>query len=360
MKALVLVGGLGTRLRPLTINTPKAMMPVLNKPFMAHVVDQLVRHGVDEVIFTRGHLAGKMEDYFGGYYRGCKILFVNETRPLGTAGGIKNCERYLDGTFLALNGDVFSTIDLTAMIEQHKERQAVATIALTPVDNPAAFGLVETGNDGMIKRFIEKPKPEEITTDLINAGCYVLEPEILSYITPDTNTSIERETFQLLLKHMRPFYSFVDRGSYWIDMGNREKYFQLNMDMLNGRCRCASTPAGGICIGEGTSVDSSAVITGNVLVGSNCLIKSGVTITGPVILGDRCSIGYNSFIERSILWSDVELGGETEITETIIADHCRLSAGGRISDSALADGVYIPPTYSLDGSKVWPGTVLSN
>lgn len=360
MKALILVGGLGTRLRPLTINTPKAMMPVLNKPFMAHVVDQLIEHNIDEVIFTRGHLAGQMEQLFGENYRGCKVTYVDEIRPLGTAGGIKNCERYLDDTFFALNGDVFSTIDLSAMFEQHKAKKALATIALTPVENPSAFGLVETENDGRIKRFVEKPKPDEITTDLINAGCYILEPEIFSYIKPETNTSIERETFQLLLKDHRSFYAFVDRRSYWIDMGNCDKYFQFNMDMLNGRCRCLSTPPAGVNTGEGSIIDPSAIFNGNVLLGNQCSVGPGVKILGPIIIGNGCHIGRNSAIKNSVLWDDVALGEEEMVLDSIVADRCHIGTGNRISGSALADGVYTPCDFSLTASEVWPGTILSN
>ena len=360
MKALILVGGLGTRLRPLTINTPKAMMPVLNKPFMAHVVDQLIEHDVNEVIFTRGHLAGQMELYFRESYKGCKVMFVDEDRPLGTAGGIKNCERYLDSTFFALNGDVFSTIDLSSMLRLHRANNAIATIALTPVDNPSAFGLVETEQNGRIKRFVEKPKPDEITTDLINAGCYILEPEVFKYIKPNTNTSIERETFQLLLKNHSPFYAFVDRNSYWIDMGNRDKYFQFNVDILSGRCRCSSTPPSGVRIGDGTIIDPSAMITGNVVLGENCCIGPGAKMIGPVIIGDCCTIGQESRIQDSVLWSGVDLGNGDVVTDSIIADKCLIAPGNRISASALADGVYTPSDYSLSGSQVWPGTVLSN
>jgi mannose-1-phosphate guanylyltransferase len=360
MKALILVGGLGTRLRPLTINTPKSMMPVLNKPFMAHVVDHLIEHGVDEVIFTRGHLAGQMESFFKESYRGCKVAYVDEEKPLGTAGGIKNCERYIDSTFFALNGDVFSTLDLSAMLEQHRSRCAIATIALTPVDNPSAFGLVETEKDGKIKRFIEKPKPAEITTDLINAGCYILEPDVFQYIKPNTNTSIERETFQLLLKERQPFYSFVDRKSYWIDMGSRDKYFQFNMDMLNGGCRCSSTPPPGIIMGDETVIDPSAVISGNVFFGKNCSVRPGVEIKGPLVVGDRCNIEQGSHLRNSIVGSGVGLGVGDVVEDSIIADGCCIGSGNRIDGATLADNVFTPSDYSLSGSKVWPGTVFSD
>jgi mannose-1-phosphate guanylyltransferase len=302
-----------------------------------------------------------MENYFGnGVSVGCKLTYVNESRPLGTAGGIKNCEPYLDETFFALNGDVFSTIDLSAMLRLHRSKNAVATIALTPVDNPSAFGLVETESDGRIKRFVEKPKPEEATTNMINAGCYVLEPEVLGLIKPDTNTSIERETFQLLLKHRRPFYAYNDRDSYWIDMGNRDKYFQLNMDMLSGLCHCAATPPAGVHTGEGISIDVTATITGNVLMGNGCRIGAGATITGPVVLGDNCDIGAGASITNSILWSGAGIGEASLIEKSIIADACHISPRNHITASALADGVYTPPDFSLTASQVWPGTVLSN
>jgi mannose-1-phosphate guanylyltransferase len=337
------------------------MMPVLNKPFMAHVVNHLMKHGVDEVILTRGHLAGQMERYFGdGAGMGLKITYVDENRPLGTAGGIKNCERYLDGPFFALNGDIFSTIDLTAMLQAHREKGAVATIALTPVDNPAAFGLVETEGDGRIRRFIEKPKPDEATTNMVNAGCYILEPEVLGYIKPDTNTSIERETFQLLLKDRRPFYAWSDRDAYWIDMGNRDKYFQLNMDILAGRCRCALTLPPGIHLGDGVVIDGTARLTGNVVIGKECRVGAGTTLSGPVVLGDGCCVGENAVIGNSIIWSGVNFGEGAVITDSIIAGNCRISPRNRITASSLADGVYTPPGLILTASQIWPGTVLSN
>ena len=361
MKALILVGGLGTRLRPLTINTPKAMMPVLGKPFLAHVIDQLVKHGVDEVIVTRGHLAGQMERYFGdGSSTGITMTYVEEARPLGTAGGIKNCESHLDSTFIVLNGDVFSTIDISSMLSAHREKRAMATIALVPVENPAAFGLVETDRDGRIIRFIEKPKPDEVTTDMINAGCYILEPEILDYIEPGANVSIERETFQMLLKDRRPFYAWSGRGAYWIDMGNRDKYLELNKDILEGRCRCAASLPPGFHLGEDADIDATASITGNVVIGRNCRVGAGARIIGPAVLGDGCTVAPGATIERSLVWSGVSLCEGSVVDSSIIADGCRISPRNRITASALADGVYTPPDLILTASQIWPGTILSN
>jgi len=360
MKALILVGGLGTRLRPLTINTPKAMMPVVNNPFIAHVIDHLTNNGADEIILTCGHLGAQMKSYFGdGGSFGVKITYVEETRPLGTAGAIKNCERYFDGAFFVLNGDIFSNIDLSAMLREHRAKGAVATIALVPVANPAAFGLVETESNGRIRRFVEKPRPDEVTADMINAGCYVLEPEILDYIPPDTVVSIERETFQLLLQNRRPFYGWSDRASYWIDMGNNEKYFQLNMDILSGICNCASALPPGIHLGDAVIADS-ARIEGNVVIGKGCVISPGAVVSGPLVLGHDCQIGANSILKNSIVWPGVIFGEGAQISGSIIGGGCRISSHNRITASVLADGVNTPANFSLDSSRIWPGTIISN
>ena len=356
MKALILVGGLGTRLRPLTINTPKAMMPVLNKPFMAHVVGRLAEHGVTEVVFTRGHLASQMERFFGdGVDFGVKVTYVDESQPLGTAGGIKNCERHFnDGTFFVLNGDIFSTIDFSAMLRYHRQRGATATIALTPVDNPGDFGLAETESDGRISRFVEKPKADEITTNMINAGCYLLEPEVLDYIQPDTVTSIERETFQQLLTENRPFFGFDATGAYWIDMGNRDKYFQLNMDILNASMET------GVILGAGVEIDTSARMEGHVIIGDNCRVGAGVVINGPTIIGPGCCIGADVTMSDSIIWAGVNIGARAVVRRSIIADNCSIGAGNRVNDSALADGIYSASDISFQDVSVWPGTIINN
>ncbi|MGI2335690.1 MAG: sugar phosphate nucleotidyltransferase [Dehalogenimonas sp.] len=356
MKALILVGGLGTRLRPMTVNIPKAMMPVLNMPFMGHVVERLVQHGVSEVIFTRGHLAGQMERYFGnGTGFGLKVTYVNEPYPLGTAGGIKNCQALLDdGTFLVLNGDVYSHIDYTAMLRLHRERQAMASIALTTVDNPAAFGLVETESDGRIRRFLEKPKADEIMTNMINAGCYLLEPEVLDYIPPDIPVSVERQTFQLLLAESKPFYGYDISSAYWIDMGNREKYFQLNLDLLPTSREVKNYH------GKGTKISPSARIMGSVVIGDNCRVEAGAVINGPAVIGESSCIGAGTVITKSLIWSEVNIGDGADIRCSIIADRCSIGSGAQVDGAALADGVFVGPSLVLSGSTVWPGTILNN
>lgn len=356
MKALILVGGLGTRLRPLTVNTPKAMMPVTNEPFMAHVVRHLAEHGVSEIILTRGHLASRMEEYFDhcGTY-GVSITYVDEPRPLGTAGAIKNCESWLkDSAFFVLNGDIYSDIDFSAMRSYHRQKHALATIALTQVDNPSAFGLVETGDEGEILRFIEKPEPSQITTRMINAGCYLLEPEVLNHIELDTVVSIERETFQHLLQKKLPFYGFDITGNYWMDMGSREKYFQLNMDVLERYKNFEKT------VGKDVTIDPSAAITGRVIIGDRCCVEAGAAINGPTIIGNDCRIAADACISNSVIWSGVHIGACSNVKESIVADNCVIGPDSLLQQAALADGIYTTSGISLCHTNVWPGSILDN
>ena len=194
MKAVILVGGKATRLLPLTVNTPKSIVPVLNIPFLQHVIRYLSRHQVKDIILAQGHLAQPIQGYLSNSSQfGVKLSYVLEDTPRGTAGAIKNAEQYLDDTFLVLNGDTFTDLDITAMIDLHQKRRAKATIAITPVDDPTSYGLIETGDQGRLTRFLEKPSREQLTTNtsMVNAGTYILEPDILAQIPPQTEVSIE-------------------------------------------------------------------------------------------------------------------------------------------------------------------------
>ena len=196
MKAVLLVGGEGTRLRPLTCNTVKAMVPIVNRPFFEHLLGYLSSHGVDDIVVTLCYLPDRIESRFGnGSECGVKLAYVMEETPLGTAGAVKNAESHLDGAFFVFNGDVMTNIDLRAMLSFHRERNAVATIALTPVENPSAYGVVETAADGRVKRFIEKPPPGQAPTNMINAGIYILEPEVLRGVPQGTPCMFEHHLF---------------------------------------------------------------------------------------------------------------------------------------------------------------------
>ena len=236
MKAILLAGGQGTRLRPLTLHTPKPIVPIFNRPFLTYQIDLLRQvPDITEIILSLNYQPRRIEEVFGdGSSIGVPIRYMVEPKPLGTAGAIRFAAPHLDDTVVVFNGDVLTGIDLRAVIALHRERQAKATIVLTPVENPSAYGLVETDAVGNVTRFLEKPKPDEITCDTINAGIYVLEPDTLDRIPTDTNWSIERSYFPSLVERGETFVAYVYRG-YWIDIGTPEKYVQVHRDIMDGR-----------------------------------------------------------------------------------------------------------------------------
>ncbi len=361
MRAVILVGGEATRLRPLTCNVAKAVVPVLNTPFLEHVIRYLSRHRVRDITLAQSHLPKSIESYFGdGSQFGVKLSYVVEDTPLGTAGAVKNVERYLDETFLVLNGDIFTDLDITAMIGFHLERKAKATIALTPVDDPTSYGLIETNAQGRVTRFVEKPGWSQVTTNMINAGTYVLEPEVLASIPPQANFSFERELFPILLDRGEPIYAYPS-SAYWIDIGTPEKYLQLHRDLLSGRSIQPNFPSGKeVLIGDQSSIHPTAQITGPVLIGSNCTIGQNVRLTGPVVIGSGCKIQSQAVVEGCIIWDDVQIGRETTVRDSIIANGCHLYPDCCITDGAvLGDNVTVVSGCKLEpGSQIWPGKTV--
>ena len=232
MKAIILIGGEGTRLRPMTCNTPKAVVPILNRPFLEHLLLYLEKHGVTDVILAMGYLPDPVQKCLGdGSQLGVRITYVVEESPLGTAGAVKNAESFIDGAFIVLNGDIITEIDLTDMIKRHQEIEPKASIALTPVDNPTVYGVVETDASGMVQRFVEKPGWDKVTTNMINAGIYILEPEVLAHVPASTHSMFERHLFPLLLEMGEPILSYPS-DAYWIDIGTPEQYLKANHDLL--------------------------------------------------------------------------------------------------------------------------------
>ena len=358
MKAVILVGGLGTRLRPLTINTPKATVPVLNTPFLEYVIRRLSRHNVRQIFLALSHLAQPIEDYFGnGSQFGVRLHYVLEKTALGTAGAVKNSEKYLDETFLVLNGDIFTDLDITAMMAFHGQRRSKATIALTPVADPTSYGLIETDAQGRVRRFLEKPSWDQVTTNMINAGSYILEPEIMSHVPPQTNFSFEHQLFPFLLDRGEPIYAYPS-SCYWIDIGTPEKYLRLNKDLLSGKSdQYSFSSADRITIGEQSHIHPTAQIAGPVVIGSNCDIGQNVRLIGPVVIGPGGKILEDTVIETSIIWHAVEVGPGAVVRRSIIANNCRLDAGSIVEDSVLGDNVTVADGHKLEpSSRVWPGT----
>jgi mannose-1-phosphate guanylyltransferase len=237
MKAILLIGGLGTRLRPLTLTTPKPLLPIADRPFLAYQLDFLRGFGIKEIVLCTAYRADDFRQTFGdGEKHGVKITYVHETTALGTGGAIKNAEQFVDGPVLICNGDILMNLNLQQLIDFHRGNQSKATIALTAVADPSAYGVVELESDGRVRRFVEKPKPGESDSKLINAGVYLFEPEIFSLIPPGVNYSVERGTFPLLLERKIPFFALPLSG-YWLDVGTLEKYQQAQQDVREGRHR---------------------------------------------------------------------------------------------------------------------------
>jgi mannose-1-phosphate guanylyltransferase len=360
MKALILVGGQGTRLRPLTVNTPKAMMPVLNRPFLEYVIRRLAGYGIREIILTQGHLSQPIEGYFGdGGQFGVSLSYVVENSPLGTAGAVKNAEKHLGDRFLVLNGDVFTDLDLAAMIRFHRERKAVATISLTPVEDPTRYGLIETDPSGRVSRFLEKPSPDQITTDMINAGTYVLERRVLDGVPPQTQWSFERQLFPSLLESGQRVFAYPS-PAYWMDIGHPKDYFQLNIDLLKGKSS-QHIPArpDEVSLGEGSQVDETARLTGPALIGRNCRIGRRVKMTGPTVTGDNCCLEEGAVIEESIIWHDTRIGAGARVVKSIIGEGCHIEAGSVVNDAVLGDNVTVVGGHRLKaGSRIWPGKTV--
>jgi len=360
MKATILVGGEATRLHPLTHNIPKAMVPVLNTPFLEYVIRHLSSYGIKDIILSQSHFSQPIESYFGnGSQFGVKLRYIIEDIPLGTAGAVKNVEKHLDETFLVLNGDIFTDLDITAMIAFHQARKAKATIALIPVDDPTNYGLVETTTQGRVTRFVEKPNREQITTNVINAGTYILEPDTLNRVPPQTNFSFERELFPLLLDQGEPIYAYPSTV-YWMDIGTPEKYLQLHRDLLSGSSVQHSCPVGEeVMIGGGSSIDPTSQMKGPILISDNCIIRRHVRLVGPVVIGSDSTILEDAVIEASVIWRNARLEPGVNLRGSIIADNCCLYANSIIHDSVLGDDVTVVSGSKLEpGSKIPPGTVV--
>src|SRR6476646_1806003 len=265
MKAVIMAGGEGTRLRPLTSNHPKPMMPLVNRPMMEHIVELLRRHGIDEIVVTVAYMANTIRNYFGdGSEFGVRMVYASEETPLGTAGSVRNAMDELTEPFLVISGDVLTDIDLGAIVRFHEEKQAIATLGLVPVENPLEFGIVITREDGSIERFLEKPSWGEVFSDTINAGIFVFEPEIFDFIAPGESVDFSNEVFPKLLANSKPLYGAVAEG-YWEDVGTLEAYVRAHKDALDAKV-AIDIPGfrleHGVWLGEGAEIHPEALVEG--------------------------------------------------------------------------------------------------
>ena len=320
-QAVILVGGQGTRLRPYTLHTPKPMLPVLNRPFLEHTIALLKQGGVSEVILALGYLPGAIQGYFGdGSRAGVRLVYAVEDEPLGTAGAVKNAEPHIGSTVVILNGDIFTELDIAEMLAFHRRREAVVTIALTWVENPSAFGVVEVDGDSRVRRFIEKPSPDQVTSNWINAGVYILEPEVLSHVPAGSHHMFEKGLFPHLIELGEPVYGYPYRG-YWLDMGTMDNYLRLNRDLLLSEVGSPIiTKMGRDEVrheGE-VNIHPSAEITGPSLIGARCDIGRGARVTGPAVIGTGCHIGEGAIMEKVVVWGGASIAASTRLENCIV------------------------------------------
>lgn len=338
MKAVVLVGGEGTRLRPLTETIPKPLLPFMNRPFLNHVLDHLASHGVDEVICSSPYLEERFRGFLEARTGAPAITWNTEARPLGTAGAIAGARNHIDGTFLALNGDILADIDLTGLVAAHRDRGATATIALTRVDDARPFGLVETTEDGRVEAFREKP--EARIAGHVNAGIYVLEPHALDGIAPGEMVSIERDTYPELIRRGEPVYGAVADG-YWLDLGNPSAYLRAHIDALDGHIAAYRTVTGPL-VAEGAQVDATARLEEH------------------VVIGPGAGVGPDATVERSVLHQGASVGRGALVSDSVLGSGSRVEAGARVRDAVLAEGARVPEGVDLADATLGPGQVASD
>jgi NDP-sugar pyrophosphorylase family protein len=334
MKAILLAGGKGTRLRPLTIHTPKPIVPIFNRAFLNYQLDLLKRvPEIDEAILSLNYQPRRIEEVFGdGSEAGIKLRYVVEPVPLGTAGAVKYAGDSLTETVVVFNGDVLTEIDLAAVIQLHRERRARATIVLTPVDNPTAYGLVETDDEGNIRRFLEKPKPDDVTTNNINAGIYVLEPETFDRIPSDVAWSIERSYFPSLVERGETFVGYVYQG-YWIDIGTPGKYLQVHRDVMAGRYSAMpfqDLPPPKVSVAPSARIEDGATLEGPCFVDEGVLVKAGARVGPYSVLGRQTTVGENAVIDGAIVWPMCRICKDAEVREAILGRSCHVGQGATV------------------------------
>ena len=344
MQAIVLVGGEGTRLRPLTYGTPKPMVPIVGVPFLARTMQRLKDAGITDVILPAGYLPDAIKKYFGdGSALGMKITFVIEETPLGTAGALKNVEQYVHGPFFVLNGDVLTGLDLEAMMEAHERNGGIGTLHLIRVEDPSAFGAVVHDDSGLISAFVEKPPKETAPTNDVNAGTYLFEREILDLIPPGRNVSIERETFPHVIETGKGLYA-VTTDDYWIDLGRPEHYLQAHRDALAGRIALPGVAPGVIHLDAGASIDPTAHV-------------------GPdVVIGAGSSVGPRAVVRDSVLWDGVTIEEGARVEGAILASGVRIGRGAVVPQgSVIGHNTAIAPGQILErDSRVGAGAPIAH
>lgn len=364
MKAVVMAGGEGTRLRPLTSNRPKPLVPVLNKPIAQHIIEHLKRAGISEIVITLYYLAEEIQNYFGdGSEMGVNLIYSIEDTPLGTAGSVKKAQQYLeDDTFVIVSGDALTDIDIPKALAYHRSKKSEATLILQNVENPLEFGVVMTEEDGRIQRFVEKPSWGEVFSDSVNTGMYILEPSVFALMDPARNYDWSQDIFPRMLAESRPLFGYT-MEEYWTDVGSLDQYRQAQYEMLSGLTRlpiAGKLRGENVWVGEGTEIDAGVVINGPVLIGNNCRIKGRAVIEPQTVIGDNAIIEDGACIERAILWDSAYIGKKSELTACTICHHCTVKESVQVQEGAVVgDRCHIEPNAVIRTMvKLWPDKVI--
>jgi len=352
LQAVILVGGEGTRLRPLTYGTPKPMVPLFGVPFLERNLGRLREAGVDEVILAAGYLPQAIEDHLGDGSRvGMRITYVVEASPLGTAGALKNVERHLTGAFFVLNGDVLTSLDLRAMIAFHERKGGLGVLHAIRVDDPSAFGCVVCDSDGRISRFVEKPPREDAPTDRINAGTYLLDRCVLDRIRSGRSVSIEREIFPAMLAAGDTLFAYVTED-YWLDVGRPEQYLQAHRDVLDRKLPLApsgdrrASARGSLWLVADPSVPANVRIPA--FIGEGVRIDPSAVVGPYAVLGGGCHVGAGALVHDAVLWDGVHVGAKARVSDAILASGVRVGEGAVIAEGAvIGHGALIPPQTVL-------------
>ena len=340
MQAVVLAGGRGTRLHPLTTDTPKPMAPLFNRPVMERLVELLAKHEVTDIVVTLSYLARDIIGHFGdGKKFGVNIRYSIEDAPKGTAGGVKELQPVLSDTFLVVSGDAVTDFDLTQAIEYHRSKSAIATLLLHEADDPTEYGVVSTAADGRVIRFFEKPKEHEVFSKTVNTGIYILEPDVLSSIPYDTPYDFSRELFPRLLRNMEPVYG-LNMPGYWCDIGNFVQYRNAHFDALTGKVSLnipGTEIDEGVWVGEDCEVHSSARLSAPIFLGDGAEVRRNVRVGALSVVGDDALVDEGATIRRSIVGNGAFIGRASRVTDCVIGSGYRLSDHGDVHNRVVTN-----------------------
>ncbi|MFA7468676.1 MAG: sugar phosphate nucleotidyltransferase [Desulfotomaculaceae bacterium] len=363
MQAIVMAGGEGSRLRPLTCGRPKPMMPVLNKPMMEHIIDLLKKHDITKIGVTLQYRPNDIKDYFhGGSEFDVQMQYFIEETPLGTAGSVKNAEDFLEGTFLVISGDALTDFNLTRAIQYHRERKSLATLVLTKVECPLEYGVVITGQDGRIKQFLEKPSWGEVFSDKVNTGIYIFEPEVLDYFDKGEFFDFSRDLFPKLLRDGKPMYGVVMPG-YWCDIGNLQQYVEAHQDALTGKVKTGMEmqSKNQIWMADDVFVDSTAVIKGPVIMGGGCQIGANAEIGPFTVLGKGNIVRDRASVKYSVSWDNAYFGPGAEVRGVVVGSGVQIRTGAKIFEgTVIGDGTLVQERAEVKpGVKIWPNKIIA-